>query len=201
MSHIHSFTDIYVPPHLSVNVKGVITPEQFEELCRANRDLRLELTSTGELIVMPPTGSRTGIRNAHLTYQLLAWAEKDRRGVTFDSSSGFTLPNNAKRSPDAAWIKRERWDSLTEDEQEGFAPLCPDFVVEIRSRSDNLPPLESKMQEYIANGASLAWLIDPLKHRVYVCTSGGEVVVLENPEIVSGGQLLPGFELRMSQLW
>lgn len=137
MSHILSFTDIHVPPHLSVNVKGVITPEQFEELCHANRDLRLELTSTGELIVMPPTGSRTGIRNAHLTYQLLAWAEKDRRGVTFDSSSGFTLPNNAKRSPDAAWIKLERWDALTEDEQEGFAPLCPDFVVEIRSRSDN----------------------------------------------------------------
>jgi len=201
MSHIHSFTDIHVPSHLSVNVKGVITPEQFEELCRANRDLRLELTSTGELIVMPPTGSRTGIRNAHLTYQLLAWAEKDRRGVTFDSSSGFTLPNNAMLSPDAAWIKRERWDSLTEDEQEGFAPLCPDFVVEIRSRSDNLPPLESKMLEYIANGASLAWLIDPLKRHVYIYRPDTAVGILENPEVVSGDPLLPGFQLSMSQLW
>jgi Uma2 family endonuclease len=196
-----SFTDNHLPPHLLVNVKDVIAPEQFEGLCRANRDLRLELTSTGELIVMPPAGSKTGMRNADLTYQLAAWAKKDRSGISFDSSTGFTLPNRAMLSPDAAWIKRERWDSLTEDEQEGFAPLCPDFVVEIRSRSDDLPPLESKMQEYIGNGAFLAWLIDPLKHRVYVYTSGGEVVVLENPEIVSGGQLLPGFELRMSQLW
>ncbi len=150
---------------------------------------------------MPPAGSKTGMRNADLTYQLAAWAQKDRSGISFDSSAGFTLPNRAMLSPDAAWIKRERWDSLTEDEQEGFAPLCPDFVVEIRSRSDNLPPLESKMQEYIANGAMLAWLIDPLKHRVYVYARGREVVVLENPEVVSGGRLLPGFELRMSQLW
>ena len=201
MSHIHSFTDIYVPPHLSVNVKGVITPEQFEELCRANRDLRLELTSTGELIVMPPTGSRTGIRNAHLTYQLLAWAEKDRRGVTFDSSSGFTLPNNAKRSPDAAWIKSERWDALTEDEQEGFAPLCPDFVVEIRSRSDNFQRLQNKMREYISNGALMAWLIDLVKRRVYIYKPDQGVNVLENPDIVSDASLLPGFELSMPQLW
>ena len=201
MSHIHSFTDIHVPPHLSVNVKGVITPEQFEELCRANRDLRLELTSTGELIVMPPTGSRTGIRNAHLTYQLLAWAEKDRSGVTFDSSSGFTLPNSAKRSPDAAWIKRERWDALTEDEQEGFAPLCPDFVVEMRSRSDNLPRLQNKMREYISNGALMAWLIDPVKRRVYIYKPDQGVNVLENPDVVSDASLLPGFELSMPQLW
>jgi Uma2 family endonuclease len=150
---------------------------------------------------MPPTGSRTGIRNAHLTYQLLAWAEKDRRGVTFDSSSGFTLPNNAKRSPDAAWIKLERWDALTEDEQEGFAPLCPDFVVEIRSRSDNFPRLQNKMREYIANGALLAWLIDPLKRRVYVYKPDQGVHVLENPDVVSDASLLPGFELSMPQLW
>ena len=196
-----SFTDNHLPPHLLVNVKDIITSEQFGELCRSNRDLRLELTSTGELIVMPPAGSKTGMRNADLTYQLTAWAKKDGSGISFDSSAGFTLPNGAMLSPDAAWIKRERWDSLTEDEQEGFAPLCPDFVVEIRSRSDDLPPLESKMQEYIANGASMAWLIDPLKHRVYAYTSGGEMSVLENPGTVSGGCLLPGFELRMSQLW
>ena len=201
MSHIPSFTDDHLPPHLLVNVKDLIAPEQFEGLCRANRDLRLELTSTGELIVMPPAGSKTGMRNADLTYQLAAWAQKDRSGISFDSSTGFTLPNRAMLSPDAAWIKRERWDALTEDEQEGFAPLCPDFVVEIRSRSDNLPPLESKMLEYIANGASLAWLIDPLKRRVYIYAPGREVVVLENPETVSGGRLLPDFELRMSQLW
>ena len=201
MSHRLSFTDNHIPPHLLVNVKDVIAPEQFEGLCRANRDLRLELTSTGELIVMPPAGSKTGMRNADLTYQLTAWAKKDGSGISFDSSAGFTLPNGAMLSPDAAWIKRERWDSLTEDEQEGFAPLCPDFVVEIRSRSDDLPPLESKMQEYIANGASIAWLIDPLRHRVYVYAPGQEVIVLESPEAVSGGCLLLGFELRMAQLW
>ena len=150
---------------------------------------------------MPPTGSRTGISNANLTYQLVAWAKKDGSGFAFDSSTGFALPNKARFSPDAAWIKRQRWYALTEDEQEGFAPLCPDFVVEIRSRSDNLPPLESKMLEYIANGALLAWLIDPLKHRVYTYAPGREVVVLENPAIVSGSSLLPGFELQMSQLW
>ncbi len=201
MSHILSFTDNHLPPHLLVNVKDVITPEQFEELCRANRDLRLELTSTGELIAMPPTGSRTGISNANLTYQLVGWAEEDESGVAFDSSTGFALPNRARFSPDAAWIKRERWDALTEDEQDGFAPLCPDFVVEIRSRSDNLPPLESKMKEYIANGALMAWLIDPLKRRVYDYKPDQGVKVLENPEVVSGASLLPGFELSMPQLW
>jgi len=201
MSHRLSFTDNHLTRHLLVNVKDVITPEQFEELCRANRDLRLELTSTGELIVMPPAGSKTAMRNSNLTYQLAGWAQRDGTGVSFDSSAGFTLPNNAMLSPDAAWIKHERWDVLTEDEQEGFAPLCPDFVVEIRSRSDNLPTLRNKMQEYIANGALLAWLIDPLRHRVYIYAPGQEVVVLESPETVSGGCLLPGFELRTAQLW
>jgi Uma2 family endonuclease len=141
------------------------------------------------------------MRNSNLNFQLADWAQKDCTGISFDSSAGFTLPNRAMLSPDAAWIKRERWDALSEDEQEGFAPLCPDFVVEIRSRSDNLPPLESKMLEYIANGALLAWLIDPLKHRVYIYAPSREVVALENPTVVFGGTLLPGFELRMTQLW
>jgi len=141
------------------------------------------------------------MRNSNLNFQLAAWAQKDCAGISFDSSAGFTLPNRSMLSPDAAWIKRERWDALSEDEQEGFAPLCPDFVAEIRSRSDNLPPLESKMQEYIANGALLAWLIDPLKRRVYVYAPGCEVVILENPAVVTGGTSLPGFELRMSPLW
>jgi Uma2 family endonuclease len=141
------------------------------------------------------------MRNANLTFQLADWAQKDCTGLSFDSSTGFTLPNKAMLSPDAAWIKREKWDVLTEDEQEGFAPLCPDFVVEIRSRSDNLPPLENKMLEYIANGALLAWLIDPLKRRVYIYAPGPEVVILENPEVVSGNPVLPGFELKTSDLW
>jgi len=184
-----------------VNVKDVITTEQFEKLCHANPDLRLELTSTGELIVMPPTGSKTGMRNSNLNFQLAAWTEKNGTGVTFDSSTGFTLPNEARLSPDAAWLKRERWDLLSEDEQEGFAPICPDFVVEIRSRSDNLPPLQDKMREYILNGAQLAWLIDPLKRLVYIYRPNKDVVVVDNPVVVSGEPTLPGFELSMSKFW
>ena|SRR5215216_1958488 len=152
--------DAHIPPDL-VGLTQSVTPEQFERLCHKHRDLRLELTSTGELIVMPGTGSQTGIRNANLTYQLTAWTINDASGVCFDSSTIFALPNNARRSPDASWVRRARWDSLSEWQKEGFAQLCPDFVVELRSPSDSLATLHSKMLEYIANGASLGWLIDP----------------------------------------
>jgi Uma2 family endonuclease len=193
--------DNHLPPHLAVNVKGVMTTEQFEELCRANRDLRLELTSTGELIVMPPTGSRTGMRNFNLTGQLSVWVEKDGTGVGFDSSACFAMPDGSRLSPDASWVKRCRWEDLTEEEQEGFAPLCPDFVVEIRSRSDNVPPLQEKMLNYLTNGAAMAWLIDPLKRLVYIYRKDEPVVILEKPEFVTGDPLLPGFRLKMAGLW
>jgi Uma2 family endonuclease len=192
--------DAYIPPELT-GVTQRVTPEQFEELCRKYRKLRLELTSTGELIVMPPTGSQTGRRNAHLTYQLTAWTEKDATGVCFDSSTMFALPNNARRSPDASWVRRERWDRLSESLQEGFAPICPDFVVELRSRTDRRRFLLNKMSEYIANGAQLGWLIDPFERRVYVYKPGHEVVILDNPETVSGDPLLPGFKLDLTKLW
>lgn len=192
--------DALIPADL-IGLTQSVTPEQFERLCQEYRDLRLELTSTGELIVMPGTGSQTGIRNADLTYQLTAWTINDASGVCFDSSSIFALPNNARRSPDASWVKREKWDSLSERQKEGFAPICPDFVVELRSPSDSLATLHSKMLEYIANGASLGWLIDPFKRRVYVYTPDQELVVLENPQIVCGDPLLPGFKLKTDRLW
>jgi Uma2 family endonuclease len=192
--------DAHLPPDL-IGLTRSVTPEQFERLCRKHRDLRLELTSTGELIVMPGTGSQTGRRNSNLTYQLEAWARTDGSGVCFDSSTLFALPNNARRSPDASWVKCEKWNSLSERQQKGFAPICPDFVVELRSESDSLASLHSKMLEYIANGASLGWLIDPLKRRVYVYRPDQELVILENPEFVCGDPLLPGFKLQMAELW
>ena len=200
MSHNLTQPDAYIPPEL-IGVTHSVTPEQFERLCREYRDLRLELTSTGELIVMPPTGSETARRNSNLSYQLETWARKDGTGVCFSPNGLFALPNNARRSPDACWIRRERWERLSKREREGFAPICPDFVVELRSRTDRLPPLLSKMEEYIANGAAMGWLIDPLTHRVHIYRPGHELFILENPETVSGDPLLPGFRLEMGELW
>ncbi len=191
-----------IGPLFTVNFKSIrLTAAQFEQLCSDNRDLRLELTFEGELIVMPPAGSKTGLRNARLNQRLANWADTDRTGVCFDSSTGFTLPNGAKYSPDSAWILRDRWDALTTEEQEGFAPLCPDFVIELRSPSDSLSRLQNKMQEYIENGARLAWLIDPLKRQVHIHRPDHDIEVLTDPEMVSGDPLLPGFRLQLTELW
>src|SRR5262245_23873181 len=157
--------DYNIPRELIALTHQSVTPEQFERLCGEYRELRLELTSTGELIVMPPTGSETGRSNADLTYQLMAWTKKDATGVCFGNSAGFTLPNGAIRSPDGAWIKLKRWDNLTEQQKKTFAPICPDFAVELRSASNSLTELNLKMFEYLENGASLGWLIDPFKHQ------------------------------------
>src|SRR5262249_22716107 len=148
-----------------------------------------------ELVIMPPTGSKTGWRNSKITYRLTAWAESDGNGLAFDSSTLFTLPNGAKRSPDASWVRRERWEALTEDQQEGFAPLCPDFVVELRSPSDRLSDLQEKMQEYIDNGICLGWLIDPLEKRVHIYRPGHSIETLNNPVTLNGDPVLPGFVL------
>lgn len=190
-----------IPPELIRLAHQSVSTEKFEELCREYRELRLELTSTGELIVMPGTGSQTGRRNAHLTYQMMAWTERDATGVCFDSSTLFALPNNARRSPDASWVRREKWDRLSDQQKEGFAPICPDFVVELRSPSDRLPFLLNKMSEYIANGASLGWLIDPFNRQLYVYVPDQETVVLENPQTVSGDPFLPGFKLNLTEIW
>jgi Uma2 family endonuclease len=200
MSHDLTQPHAYIPPDL-VGVTHSVTPEQFERLCRKYRDLRLELTSSGELIVMSGTGFETGLRNASLTHQLVNWAEKDGTGVCPNSSTMFALPNGARRSPDASWVKREKCQRLTPRERKGFAPLCPDFVVELRSETDRLSALRSKMEEYIANGAAMGWLIDPLTHRVHIYCPALEPFILENPETVSGDPLLPGFRLDMAKLW
>jgi len=145
-----------------------ISDEQFFELCHLNRDLRLERTSQGDLVIMPPTGGETGRTNFNLTQVFGNWVDIDGTGVGFDSSTGFTLPNGAKRSPNLAWVKRERWEALTPQQRQQFPPLCPDFVLELHSASDALAYVQAKMQEYLDNGAQLGWLIDPIEHKVYI---------------------------------
>lgn len=199
MSRIHSQADQLIPAHLIglTHVKH----RQFERLCREYPDLRLELTSSGDLIVMPPTGIETGVRCSNLTYQIAVWARKDGTGVPFGPSVGFTLPNGAIRSPDGSWMTREKYNGLTPRDRRGFGHICPDFVVELRSHSDSLPTLLNKLEEYMQNGASLGWLIDPDRRRVYVYRAREEMVVLEDPTVVSGEPLLPGFELQMAEIW
>ncbi|HEV2762080.1 MAG TPA: Uma2 family endonuclease [Pyrinomonadaceae bacterium] len=178
-----------------------LTDDEFFEFCQLNKDLRIELTSEGDLIIMPPTGGKTGRRNVKLTIRLGSWAEAEGSGQPFDSSTGFTLPNGAKRSPDFAWVSNERWDALTDEKQEKFPPLCPDFVVELRSSNDSLTSLQQKMEEYVSNGAQLGWLIDPFERKVHVYQPGGEVEILDDPESVSGEPVLRGFALDVRALW
>ena len=178
-----------------------MSDHEFFEFCQANREWRFERTGQGDLIVMSPTGGKAGRRNFILNALFHAWAERDGTGLGFDSSTGFTLPNGAMRSPDLAWVSRPRWEALAEAEQEEFPPLCPDFVVELRSRSDALRDLQEKMQDYIANGARLGWLIDPLERKVYIYRPSAETVCLKDPDAVSGDPELPGFALDAQRLW
>lgn len=189
-------------PSLILNFSSVpLTDEEFYRLCGDNPDLRLELSARGELIVMPPAGSETGRRNSTLTQRLANWAESDGTGIAFDSSAGFALPNGAKRSPDASWVKRDRWEVLTREERERFAPLCPDFVVEFRSPGDSLSTLQDKMVEYIENGAQLGWLLDPFGKAVYVYRKGRPVERFDDPTSVSADPLLSGFVLNVREIW
>lgn len=189
---------INLPPILELTID--LTDEQFLELCQKNRDYRFERTASGELLIMPPAGSDTGRRNIKIAAQLEIWSQKNNLGVAFDSSAGFKLPNNADRSPDASWVKRERWDALTPEQQETFAPLCPDFVVELRSKTDSLKALQTKMQEYIDNGAHLGWLIDRKNQRVEIYRQGRDVEIVQSPATLSGEDVLPGFVLDLKDI-
>lgn len=193
-------TALSVPFKLSVRA-AQLTEEQFVRLCQENRDLRFELTAQKELVIMPPAGSETGWRNNEISYFLTAWTKQEGTGLAFGPSAGFTLPNGAIRSPDASWVKRERWEALTKDQRERFAPLCPDFAIELRSPSDQLSLLQEKMQEYIDNGARLGWLIDPLEKRVYIYRPNQPIEILDNPYSLTGDPVLPGFVLPVRELW
>ncbi|HEX8070797.1 MAG TPA: Uma2 family endonuclease [Pyrinomonadaceae bacterium] len=186
---------IHWPPPLTM------TDEQFFLLARHNRDLRLERTAEGDLIVMPPTGGATGNRNMEINRQFGNWARTDGTGAAFDSSTGFKLPNGAERSPDAAWVRHERLAALTREQKEKFIPLCPDFALELRSPSDDLADVQAKLEEYIANGAQLGWLVDPQERRVHVYRPGAPPEILEHVESVAGAPVLPGFTLDLKEIW
>lgn len=178
-----------------------MSEEEFYEFCRINSELRIERTKEGAIIVMPPTYTKTGGRNFKLAVRFGVWVEQDGTGRGFDSSTGFTLPNGAKRSPDVSWIRNDRWDALSDIDRERFALICPDFVVEPRSETDSLKTLQEKMEEYIENGALLGWLIDPLKKQVHVYRPETAPEVLDNPQTVSGEPLLHGFILNVQEIW
>jgi Uma2 family endonuclease len=178
-----------------------VVNDQFFEFCQANKELRIERTAQGDCEIMAPTGGETGWRNSGLTAQLYNWAEREGSGVVFDSSSGFVLPNGAIRSPDVSWVKKSRLATLTPEQKQRFLPLCPDFVIELRSPSDNLKALQDKMQEYIENGASLGWIIDSEAKQVLVFQPQKKPFSLEKPEFLSANEVLMGFELDMQKIW
>ncbi|MEG4329862.1 Uma2 family endonuclease [Microcoleus sp. AT3-A2] len=186
---------------LNLNSLIKLTSEQFYQLCEENPDLKLERNANGELIVMPPTGGETGKRNVKLTTQLDVWNEQTELGEVFDSSTGFTLPNKADRSPDASWVEKSRWSALTPEQREKFIPLCPDFVIELVSPSDSLKKTQEKMQEYIENGCRLGWLINRKKREVEIYRPGQDVEVLQSPLTLSGENVLPGFVLNLQKIW
>ncbi len=178
-----------------------VTEEQFQLLATANRDLRLEQTADGKLIIMPPTGGNTGKSNAQLSAQFVIWNNQTKLGEVFDSSTAFRLPNGATRSPDVSWVKIERWNQLTPEQQDIFPPLCPDFVVELRSRTDTMESLREKMQEYLDNGIHLGWLIDPKNKIVEIYQLQQPVKILNAPQTLSGENVLPGFSLNLEMVW
>lgn len=178
-----------------------LSEDEFFEFCQLNSELRIERNAQGELLIMPPAGMGTGRRNADITAQLVNWAKRDGRGIAFDSSTGFRLANSAMRAPDASWIVRSRLEQLTKEQQDVFAPICPDFVLELRSPSDTLRSLQLKMQEYLETGARLGWLIDPIRERAYIYRPGNTIERLDRPDRISGDPELPGFVLDLREIW
>jgi len=175
--------------------------DRFFDLCQRNRELRIEKTAQGEIVMMSPAGGRTSSRNSIITRQLVEWSERESSGAAFDSSGGFELPNGAVRSPDAAWVELDRLRDLASGQEERFLPLCPTFVVELRSPSDALDSIRKKMEEYVENGARLGWLIEPRSRRVHVYRPGKEVETLASPREVSAEPELRGFVLQLKRVW
>jgi Uma2 family endonuclease len=188
---------------VTLNLSPIVklTNTEFERLALLNRDLRLELTATGELMIMPPTGGETGNRNFEIYIDLGIWNRQYRLGKAFDSSTGFKLPNGATRSPDVSWLENSRWESLSKEQRKKFLPLCPDFVIELLSENDETMETDAKMQEYLANGLKLGWLIDPRTKQVIIYRRDREVEILIAPTELSGEDILPEFVLNLEQIW
>ncbi|NEQ99460.1 MAG: Uma2 family endonuclease [Cyanothece sp. SIO2G6] len=184
-----------------LNLSLTLTDEQFLQLCQQHQDLQFERSATGELIIMSPTGRLTGDRNSDLNFQLRSWNRRTKLGKVFDASTGFTLPNGSDRSPDAAWVAIDRWHRLAPEQQEHFLPLCPDFVVELRSPTDALSLLQAKMEEYRDNGARLGLLLDPQYQVVEIYCPGQEPKMLTAPQSVNCEPVLPGFVLELDEIF
>ena len=194
-------SSVIFPLHVPETLRLQVTPEQFADLAASNQDLHLELTAMGELILNPPTGWETGERNSKIAGELyLWWRTQGEPGKIFDSSTAFVLPNGAIRSPDAAWVSPERWAALTLPQKGAFAEVCPDFALELRSGSDALRPLQAKMQEYLANGARLGWLINPQDQQVEIYRAGRSVEVLAQPDQLLGEDVLQGLVLELRRI-
>jgi Uma2 family endonuclease len=190
-----------LPMVLKMQPNIIMNDDQFFDFCQLNSNFRIERNQLGDLLIMSPTGSETEEKNFNLIVQLGIWTKQDGTGIGFGSSGGFTLPNGAVRSPDAAWIKKARWEAIPAEQRKKFAPICPDFVVELRSETDSLKTLQEKMQEYIENGVKLAWLIDRKQRKVYIYRPDQNVEELDHPATLNGEDILPGFILNLTEIW
>ena len=186
---------LQLPNHLQ------FTDDEFAQVVAANKDLRLELSAEGELVIMSPTGGETGNRNFEIYIDLGIWNRQYNLGKAFDSSTGFKLPNGATRSPDAAWIRMEKWDSLTPEQRKKFLPLCPDFAVELVSETDDVADTQAKMREYLANGLQLGWLINPHDQQVEIYRPDQPLEILQSPTSLLGEEVLPNFTLNLQQIF
>ena len=193
----------YIPSErMSLNFRNArLSDEQFEELCRNNQDLKFEMSARGELIIVPPTSPESGWRNSELNFAVVEWSKTDGTGIVFDSSTLFTLPNSAKRSPDVSWMTKEKWEAISPSERQKFSRVVPDFVIELLSPTDDLDETRTKMDEYVENGIKLGWLIDPAERKVYIYRANGSGEILENPTELSGEDVLPGFRLDVTKIW
>ncbi len=200
-----AYLPIRVPARLRYNfflvLDGDVSEQEFDKLVQLNSELWFERTAEGEVEIMPPPKGDTGAKNHKIGLQLGNWAEEDGTGVVFDSSMGFKLPNGATRAPDASWVERARLATLTPKQKKEYFPLCPDFVLELRSATDRINRLKEKMEEYLANGAKLGWLIDPIERKVYIYQPDVEIEVLDSPAAISGDPVLPGFILKLEKIW
>ncbi len=188
---------------LTVDFNSIIdlTDEQFFLLCQTNQNLRFERNATGKIVIMPPVGGESSNRNGRINQKLFNWSDKDGTGIAFDSSGGFKLPNGADRSPDASWVKLSRWNELTPEQKTKFLPIAPDFVIKLLYKSDSLKTTQKKMEEYKSNGVRLGWLINRKNRQVEIYRIGKEVEILDNPDSLSGEDVLPGFVLDLQMIW
>ncbi len=182
-----------------VRLKNRLSDDEFFDLCQMN-ELRMERLKDGTIIIMEPTGSETGSFNNEVNYEIANWNRNTHTGKTFDSSSGFTMPDTSVKSPDSTWIAKDRWQQLAVDLREKFAPITPDFVVEIRSKTDSLKELQAKMHEYIQNGVRLAWLMDRKNRVTYIYRLDGTEDKLSFDETLSGEEVLVGFQLKIADI-